>query len=249
MSELTHQGAFRLIYKRRRTEAEQGTLQSHLQHCPECRQDAEMAGLFTDHLVLKELPARPSPRFSVVYREQAARRSRRSQIMKPIYSVGGAVALALLMLAGWFIIRSNIQTTGLVEAPQLPAISASEPQAALDNQLIEAVKGKDVAAVEQLLDEGAGADAVDAEGHPALYYAVLGMETGSSADMVAMLLNNGANPDVVDGRGTALLSLTAKNGRLEVVQLLLDAGADVNAKFAIGSDNDKSPLILSLIHI
>ena len=29
---------------------------------------------------------------------------------------------ALLMLAGWFIIRSNMQTTGLVEAPQLPAI-------------------------------------------------------------------------------------------------------------------------------
>ena len=61
MSELTHQGAFRLIYKRRRTEAEQRALQSHLQHCAECRQDAEMAGLFNDNLVLKELPTRPSP--------------------------------------------------------------------------------------------------------------------------------------------------------------------------------------------
>ena len=74
MSELTHQGAFRLIYKRRRTEAEQGALQSHLQHCAECRQDAEMAGMFNDHLVLKELPTRPSPQFTAVFKESAARR-------------------------------------------------------------------------------------------------------------------------------------------------------------------------------
>ena len=42
MSELTRQGAFRLISKRRRTEAEHGALRSHLQHCSECRQDAEI---------------------------------------------------------------------------------------------------------------------------------------------------------------------------------------------------------------
>ena len=127
-----------------------------------------------------------------------------------------------------------MQTTGLVEAPQLPAISISEPQAALDDQLIEAIKEKDVAAAERLLQAGAGADTVDTLGNPALYYAIIAMEAGGSIDMVAMLLNNGADPDVLDSNGKAPLALAAKNGHLEVVQLLLDAGADVNTKFAIG---------------
>jgi ankyrin repeat protein len=130
-----------------------------------------------------------------------------------------------------------------VDAPQLPAISISEPQAAVDDQLLEAVSEKDVAAVEKLLAEGAGADAVDAEGNSALNYAVNAVEVGGSPDMVALLLKNGADPDVLDSIGQAPLALAAKNGRLEVVQLLLDAGADVNTKFALGSGNDKSPLI------
>jgi ankyrin repeat protein len=266
MSELTHQGAFRLIYKRRRTEAEQGALQNHLQYCPECRQDAEMAGLFNDHLLLKELPTRPSPQFSAVYREQAARRSRRSQIMKPIYAVGGAAALALLMLAGWFIIRSNIQTTGLVEAPELPAISVSEPQTPLDvaandqiaeilreagaegesqakastidEQLIDAVTAKDVASVERLLDAGASPDTIDSDGAPILKTAIT-MRGEQGIEIVSLLVDNGAKVNVFDRRGNALLPYAAQEGKLEIVQMLLDAGINVDGTYTenIGTNN------------
>jgi ankyrin repeat protein len=243
MSELSHEGAFRLIVQGHLSEAERLVLGSHLRTCPACRRSLAADSALQHHLVLQKPKTRPSPQFTAVYMESAARHSRRSQIMKPIYAIGGAAALALLMLAGWFIIRSNIQTTGLLEAPQLPAISVSEPRTALDDQLIEAVKGKDVAAVEQLLEEGAGADTVDAEGNPALSYAINALQAGGTTDMVAMLLNNGADPDVLDNLGKAPLALAAKNGRLEAVQMLLDAGADVNTRFAIGSANDKSPLI------
>lgn len=126
--------------------------------------------------------------------------------MKPVYALGGAVALALLMLAGWFIIRSNVQTTGLLEAPQLPAVSIPEAQVApgidaaagtLEEQLISAVEAGDAALVGQLLAAG-------------------------------------ADPHVLDSAGNAPLAIAAGEGRLETVQLLLDAGADVDGTF---SDN------------
>jgi len=210
MSDLSHQGAFRLIYKRRLTRAEQDALQRHLRHCAECREDAEMAGLFSDHLVLKALPTRPSAQYTAVFMEGAARRSRRSHIMKPIYAVGGTVALALLMLAGWFIIRSNIQTTGLVEAPQLPAVSISESQPAAQPAAPEEVVSQpeiDMAAANEQLVEAVRSN------DPAV---------------VAELLDAGADPNAVDSRGNAALALAAMSGKLEIARLLLDAGADVD---------------------
>jgi ankyrin repeat protein len=201
MSDLSHQRAFRLIYEPSRTEAEEAALQSHLRTCTECRRDAQMAGLFSDHLILKSLPTRPSAQFTAVYLESAARRSRRSQIMKPIYTVGGAIALALIVLASWFIVRGNPQTTTLDSAPMETVISVTPgtlvtPQvealpAPLDENLVAAVKAGDDADVERLLEAG-------------------------------------ADPDVVDSNENAMLAVAAMTGRLEIAQLLLDAGADVN---------------------
>ena len=209
MSELTHQGAFRLIYKRRRTEAERGALQSHLQHCAECRQDAEMAGMFNDHLVLKELPTRPSPRFSAVYREQAARRSRRSHIMKPIYAVGGTVALALIVLAGWFIVRANPQTANL------------------DEELILAATAGETIKVERLLSNGADPNVRDSEGNSLLPLAAM---TGQT-EIVRQLLEQGADANITmkpSGSGKTALMQAAVNNRSEIVDLLVANGADVN---------------------
>ena len=100
MSELTHQGAYRLIHQSQLTTAEHAALRGHLRTCPACREHAVMAGTLKNQLALEPSTVRPSPQFTAVYMESAARRSRRSQIMKPIYAVGGAAALALLMLAG-----------------------------------------------------------------------------------------------------------------------------------------------------
>ena len=129
MSELTHQEACRLIYTDRVSPADRQALQAHLRVCEQCRQFARTFEALNRHLVLDTLPARPSRQFTADFRESAARRSRRSHIMKPVYAVGGLAALLLLMLAGWFIVRSNLQTTGLLEAPQLLPISLSEARA------------------------------------------------------------------------------------------------------------------------
>ena len=216
MSDLSHQGAFRLIYEPNRTEAEQAALQSHLRTCAECRQDAHMADIFTDHLVLKSLPTRPSVQFTADFKESVNRRSRRSHIMKPIYAVGGLAALALLMLAGWFVIRSNIQTTGLLGAPELPPMSVSEPQAtALPAVAVESEAQPDTNQQEidmTLLDEN-----------------LVAAITANDAAEVARFLEAGANPNFVAGNGDVPLPLAAGAGDLEIVKLLLDAGADVNS--------------------
>ena len=230
MSDLSHQGAFRLIYKRRLTRAEQDALQRHLRHCAECREDAEMAGLFSDHLVLEALPTWPSAQYTAVFMEGAARRSRRSHIMKPIYAVGVTVALALLMLAGWFIIRSNIQTTGLVEAPQLPAVSISESQPAAQPAAPEEVVSQpeiDMAAANEQLIEAVRSN------DPAF---------------VAKLLDAGADPDAVDSRGNAALAVAARSGKLEIARLLLDAGAEVDGTWT-GTNGAQTSALYEAIHL
>jgi ankyrin repeat protein len=125
--------------------------------------------------------------------------------MKPIYAVGGAVALALVMLAGWLIIRSNIQTTGLIEAPQVPAVNL--PESPVEPQP-EAVEAQDMAALNENL--------------------VAAVKDGDAAE-VERLLNSGADPDFVGSKGAVALPMAAGAGDLEIVRLLLAAGADVNS--------------------
>lgn len=251
MSELSHLGAYRLIHQGYLTEAERFALSNHLQECAACRQHAIMAGVLSNHFVLEASSARPSPQFTAVYMESAARRSRRSHIMKPIYAVGGLAALALLMLAGWFIIRTNFQTTGLVEAPQVPAVNVSGPQvepqpevvepppeidvAVLNENLVAAVADKDAAEVERLLIAGARADARNSSGNSILQQAIQGVRFSGNIDIAALLVNNGADVNAPDQYGNALLPQAAGAGQLEIVQLLLEAGADVNGTVRAGS--------------
>lgn len=62
---------------------------------------------------------------------------------------------------------------------------------------------------------------------------------------VARLLEGGANPDVEDGRGNAALARAARDGQLEIVQLLLDAGADVNSTGTYGLGTDDAAIELA----
>lgn len=58
-------------------------------------------------------------------------------------------------------------------------------------------------------------------------------------EIVEILLKNGANPNVFDDMGTAPIHGSARTNRAEIIQLLIDAKADVNIKHKA---NDETPL-------
>ncbi|NIN33928.1 MAG: hypothetical protein GTO60_01950, partial [Gammaproteobacteria bacterium] len=50
-----------------------------------------------------------------------------------------------------------------------------------------------------------------------------------NTEMVVRLLESGANPNISLSSGETSLMTAAENGKLDIVQSLLSAGADVNA--------------------
>ncbi|MGA3125616.1 MAG: ankyrin repeat domain-containing protein [Candidatus Korobacteraceae bacterium] len=105
----------------------------------------------------------------------------------------------------------------------------------LDDQLIQAARIGDTAAVQQLLQKGASIEAKygpstgKLEGFTALHMAA----TSGSTDVVKLLLGKGANVQAKDDLGFTVLHMAAcshKRNAAEVVELLLDKGANIEAK-------------------
>ncbi len=130
--------------------------------------------------------------------------------------------------------------------------------AAADTPLIEAVRGGDVAALRTLLDRGADVDERAGDGATALHWAAYlddpaaagllldaGADVtvanragvtplslacvGAGAALVARLLEAGADPNERMAGGETALMMAARTGRVEVLDVLLDRGAAVNA--------------------
>ena len=276
MSELSHQGAHRLIHQDHLTSAEQQALRAHLRQCADCRQRTAVAAMLARHLSLRPVRHTASSAWTADYLRSAARRYRRSQIMKPVVAVGGLAAMLLLMLAGWFIVRSNLLTIGLLEPPQLPAISLSEAQESDTVETIfAAVEAGDTDAVARLLAQGADVNGtlnsagegktplmaaaahnrleliqplvtagavVDQQekpgGNTALFYAA----QLDNTDIVQMLLEEGADPDLQDENGWSPLHVAAQYGYLSTTRALLNGAADVN----LPDNKGMTPLMLTL---
>lgn len=136
MSELSHQHAFRLIHQVTLSDTERTQLQAHLHECSACREHALMAGLLAHNLVLEPARTRPSTAWTAEYWRRADRHARSQKIMKPVYAVVGVVALFVLALAGWYIMRPDITNTSLEPAaPEpvvavVPTVRSTEPPAA-----------------------------------------------------------------------------------------------------------------------
>ncbi|XP_073329538.1 uncharacterized protein ankrd50l isoform X2 [Pagrus major] len=87
-------------------------------------------------------------------------------------------------------------------------------------------------AVEILLDHKAEVDLADGDGRTALSVAALCVPTAAGVkgygEVVSLLLERGADPGYRDQDGMTPLLLAAYEGNHDIVELLLEAGADVN---------------------
>lgn len=107
----------------------------------------------------------------------------------------------------------------------------SNDQAVATHQLVRAVQENQLEHALQALEEGADAGGLDADGKSALTYAVQFGQT----DLVRRLLDAGVNPNTVSKWGEGPLRAACLRHNLEIVQMLLQAGADVKARFTAGS--------------
>ena len=131
------------------------------------------------------------------------------------------------------------QETNRAWAAGQPALSA-DAQAALDEQLWDAVQKGDAAAIERLAAEGASPDAKGGPyGNPAVYIAAQSGHAGA----VSALARLGADPDARwDSLGITALMGAAFHGRVECVRALLAGGADRTLRATGGGWEGKTAL-------
>jgi ankyrin repeat protein len=102
----------------------------------------------------------------------------------------------------------------------------------LDSSIAYAAKASDVGLVSTLLQKGADIDHVSfsSDEHPrdyninALYYAV----SERNLEMIRFLINQGADPNGNMGGARSILQLATDLGDMEIIQVLIEAGADCN---------------------
>jgi len=82
--------------------------------------------------------------------------------------------------------------------------------------MLQAIKRKQLAIVHAFLAAGADPDSRDEQGRPALVWAV----AAGQPDIVRFLLQQGADPNVKDPAGTTALSLAIERQASEIVALL-----------------------------
>lgn len=101
-------------------------------------------------------------------------------------------------------------------------LTASSLFAAMDQSLIDAVRGQDKAAVQRLLKQKVDVNAAQPDGTTALSWAV----NRDEVEIADLLLRAGAKPNAANEYGVTPLWLAADAANLPMVELLLNAGAD-----------------------
>ena len=104
-------------------------------------------------------------------------------------------------------------------------LSAGAQRAQADVRLATAAAKRDTAAVRALLAQKVDVNAPDAQGTPALHWAV----RVDDIDLVRLLLSAGADFKLANRYGLTPLTLAVAGGNPAIIRQLLDAGADPNA--------------------
>jgi hypothetical protein len=91
----------------------------------------------------------------------------------------------------------------------------------VERNLIESIKKGHLAIVHAFLAKGADPNTKDANGGPALHWAV----ARGKADIIELLIAHGAQLDARDADGMSVLDLALERGKQTVIDLLQKAGA------------------------
>lgn len=115
---------------------------------------------------------------------------------------------------------------------QLLALNQSEPSKSdtylLDERAMNPLCGQlPLDVIKRLIEYGCDINMQDKRGFTALFYAVFSRR---NCDDIRWLLQAGADPNVQASDGTTVLMIVARNGRTDVVSLLLEFGANQGIK-------------------
>jgi len=94
-------------------------------------------------------------------------------------------------------------------------------------ELLGHVHNGDIGAVKKFLDQGGNVNLQDEPGMTPLHHAANGDSKGSHLKMIELLIDRGAHVNAIDDTHHTPLHLVSNK---ETAELLIDAGADVNAK-------------------
>jgi ankyrin repeat protein len=135
----------------------------------------------------------------------------------------GNTPLAVAARAG----RLAVVKTLLASASPDEAVQIDRANVAGSTPLIQAVQASRTEVAKALIEAGARVDAVNAQGETALSAAAF---TGN-VELAALLLVHKARPDTIDATGKSVIVYAAARGATPLVEALLDAGVDVNARY------------------
>lgn len=120
----------------------------------------------------------------------------------------------------FFLVATQLVAWGMLTAYR----NSSEAQRKWAKQFDEALKADDIPAAERLLERGLKLEKVfGPRDAPPLSQA-------KSAAVARLLLAHGADPNAADEEGSTPLMIQARENRVDILKLLIEAGADLNAK-------------------
>ncbi|HQU81519.1 MAG TPA: ankyrin repeat domain-containing protein [Pyrinomonadaceae bacterium] len=120
-----------------------------------------------------------------------------------------------------------------MKTPNLQAISGTKKIVDASKNptaLMIAAQNGDLAELKRLIKEGTKIDETDADGKPALFYAILSDEIYAAQTLIAAK----ANVNIVAGGKSTPLMTAARFGRDQMIPLLLKAGAKINEQDKFG---------------
>jgi hypothetical protein len=88
-----------------------------------------------------------------------------------------------------------------------------------EQNLVQAIKRKQVAIVHAFLEKGAASGTCDENGRPAISWAV----ASGRQEIVRLLLDKGADPTVADPQGITAVGLAAERGEAEIIAIFEQA--------------------------